>query len=258
MTSTTAKDATAWFSTPRRNSGANLNLFCFPYAGGNSQTYRLWPFELPATVETHLISLPGRGPRLHESPFTRLTPLVVEIAGALRPYLDKPFSFFGHSMGALIAFELAHHLRNEYHKSPAQLFISGRRAPQIPDTDPQTYDLPDADFLEELRRLNGTPREALEHLELMHLMLPILRADFAICQTYSYQARPPLDCPITAFGGLQDADVSREQLAAWSEHTSGAFKMRMLPGDHFFVHSEQSLLIQLLTRELKLVTQKLT
>lgn len=240
-----------WFSCPRRNIKASLKLFCFPYAGGNSQIYRGWPYKLPETVEVYAVNLPGRGMRLREPPITRLTPLVHEIAEAILPELDRPFAFFGHSMGALIAFELAHHLRKQDQLSPAHLVVSGRRAPHLPNTDPQTHDLPDEEFLEELHRLNGTPKEALEHPELMELMLPILRADFGLCETYTYEARPLLDCPIAAFGGLQDNDVSREHLEGWRAHTSSSFKMSMLPGDHFYVHTAQSLL-------LKAVSQLLT
>jgi medium-chain acyl-[acyl-carrier-protein] hydrolase len=176
-----------------------------------------------------------------------LTPLVHELAEAILPELDKPFAFFGHSMGALIAFELTHQLRKLNQPSPAHLIVSGRSAPHLPDTDPQTHDLPEKEFLEELRRLNGTPAEALDHPELMQLMLPILRADFAICETYSYEDRPVLDCPITALGGLDDANVSREELASWRERTSGAFTMRMFPGDHFYLHTSQSPLLETVT-----------
>jgi medium-chain acyl-[acyl-carrier-protein] hydrolase len=236
-----------WFSSQKRNSQAKLKLFCFPYAGGNSQTYRVWPFKLPETIEVQAVNLPGRGTRLREAPFTRLTPLVHEIAEAIVPELDKPFAFFGHSMGALIAFELTHQLRKQNHLSPVHLIVSGRSAPQIPDTDPQTHDLPEKEFMEELRRLNGTPAEALEHPELMQLMLPILRADFAICETYTYEDRSVLDCPIAALGGLDDANVPREELTAWRERTTGAFTMRMFPGDHFYLHTAQLPLLETIT-----------
>jgi medium-chain acyl-[acyl-carrier-protein] hydrolase len=150
-------------------------------------------------------------------------------------------------MGALIAFELTHQLRKQNQPSPVHLMVSGRSAPQIPDEDPQTHDLPEKEFMEELRRLNGTPAEALEHPELMQLMLPILRADFAICETYTYEDRPVLDCPIAALGGLDDANVTREELTAWRERTTGAFTMRMFPGDHFYLHTAQLPLLETIT-----------
>jgi medium-chain acyl-[acyl-carrier-protein] hydrolase len=128
--------------------------------------------------------------------------------------------------------------------------VSGCSAPQIPDHCPFDYDLPEADFIEKLRGLNGTPREVLEHEELMKLMIPLLRADFAMIQTYIYSPEPPLDCPITVFGGTQDFEITEGSLAAWREQTTSSFALRMLPGDHFFLHATQSILLPLLTAQL--------
>jgi medium-chain acyl-[acyl-carrier-protein] hydrolase len=196
------------------------------------------------------VHLPGRGNRLGEKPFSQLLPLVEAIAEAIVPYLDKPFAFFGHSMGALIGFELARCLRRQNKPLPSHLFVSGCRAPQVPDNDPATYDLPQEEFVRELQRLNGTPKEVLEHPELMHLFIPLLRADFSVCQTYSHAAEPAFNFPITVFGGLQDYESPRENLEPWSEHTFQNFKLRMLPGDHFFLNSSQPLLLQALSLEL--------
>jgi medium-chain acyl-[acyl-carrier-protein] hydrolase len=175
--------------------------------------------------------------------------LVQDLAPAISPLLDKPFAFFGHSMGAMISFELTRALRRAGAPLPALLFVSGRGAPHLLDPYPQTYDLPEEEFIEELRSLNGSPREVLEHPELMKLMIPLLRADFAVCQTYVYSAEPPLDCPIIGLGGLDDHEVERHLLEPWSEHTTAAFKLRMLPGDHFFVHSNSELIQQIISRE---------
>jgi len=246
-----------WLSCPRRNPQAHVRLFCFPYAGGNAQIYRAWPSSLPPVAEVHMVHLPGRGTRVLETPFTRLGPLVEEAAEALLPLLDKPFAFFGHSMGALIGFELARLLREAHGLTPAQLWVSGRRAPQVREDEPPTHDLPEPEFIEELRRLNGTPQEALEHPELLQLIIPLLRADFSVCETYDYRQSPPLDCPITAYGGLEDKDVSREQLEAWREQTISSFKLRMLPGDHFFLHSAHALLMEALSQELGLLVRRL-
>ena len=213
-------------------------------------TFRTWCDRIPKTVELCSVELPGRGTRLQEPLFTRLTPLVEAIAPALLPYLDKPFAFFGHSMGAMICFELTRLLRLEYNISPVHLFVSGRRAPQIPDPKPPIHALPEALFIEELRRLNGTPEAVLENRELMELLLPILRADFAIVETYTYINEPALECPITAFGGLQDREVDRENLEAWQEQTRAAFALQMFPGDHFFLNSGQTMLLESLTRSL--------
>jgi medium-chain acyl-[acyl-carrier-protein] hydrolase len=153
-------------------------------------------------------------------------------------------------MGGLVSFELARLLRKKYGKSPVHLFISGYRAPQVPDPDPPIHDLPEPEFLEALRRLNGTPEVVLGNTELMQILLPALRADFAVIETYAYTPESPLACPITAFGGLQDREVSCEDLKAWQQQTNAAFSLQMLPGDHFFLQSAQPLLLQSLSQEL--------
>ena len=244
------RSATPWLVGSGSNPNAQLRLFCFPYAGGNALIYRNWAGNLPPSVEVCPVQLPGRGNRLQEPSFTRLVDLVQALNQALFPYFDKPFAFFGHSMGAMIAFELARSLRRDYGLEPMHLFVSGRVAPQIRRQEPITYDLPEPELLEELRRLNGTPKEVLEHPELMQLMLPLIRADFQVVQTYKYSPEPPLSCPISAFGGLQDQGVSRAALEAWREQTAATFIIRMFDGDHFFLHGVQPLFLSILAQEL--------
>ncbi len=247
----TTPAASRWLSGYTPNPRADLRLFCFPYAGGAANIFHAWSKSLPTRVEVCPVQLPGRVSRLREPAFTGLEPLVETAARELLPYFDKPFAFFGHSMGAIISFELAHRLRLEHSHEPVHLFVSGRRAPQIPEDEPPTYNLPDDKFLDELRRLKGTPPEVLEHEELMKLVLPVLRADFELIQTYRYSPRTPLECPLTVFGGLDDTEVTRESLELWREMTTGAFKLRMLPGDHFFLNTAQPLLLQILARDLE-------
>ena len=193
---------------------------------------------------------PGREARLTEPPFTRLATLVEAAAQALLLYLDKPFAFFGHSLGALVSFELARRLGRQFGQSPAILFVSGHPAPQIPECEPPIHALPEPEFVKKLRALNGMPEQVLENAELMGLLLPILRADFAVCETYVYEADEPLDCPIVALGGLRDEYVSREDLDAWREQTHAAFSLRMFPGDHFYLNTDRTLLLHTLAREL--------
>ncbi|MBD1806821.1 thioesterase [Microcoleus sp. FACHB-SPT15] len=247
---TTTSTFSSWVTCPKPNPQAKLRLFCFPYAGSGALSFRTWSDSLPSTVEVCPIELPGRGSRLMESPFTQLSALIPELACALRPYLDKPFAFFGHSLGGLVSFELAQQLGRHYGLSPVHLFVSGCRAPQIPTPRPPIHALPESAFMDELRRLNGTPETVLENAELMQLLLPVLRADFALLETYVYAPKPPLDCPISAFGGLQDREVSCDELEAWGEQTNAAFSLQMLPGDHFFLHSARSLLLQSLSTKL--------
>jgi medium-chain acyl-[acyl-carrier-protein] hydrolase len=178
-----------------------------------------------------------------------LSCLVEALARVLDPLLDKPFAFFGHSLGALIAFELARQIRRQHGVHPVRLFASAGRAPQIPHRTPPIHNLADKEFLAELRRLNGTPRELLDHEELMEVMLPILRADFALYETYLYSNEPPMNCPISAFGGVQDRRVSASDLEAWRSQTSASFSLRMFPGDHFFL--KEPLLLRALSQELQ-------
>ena len=248
MIAATAYDS--WIAFRRPNPQARLRLFCFPYAGNGAAMFRAWPGGLPAYVEVCPVQFPGRGSRLMETPFTRLPPLIEALGQALAPLLEKPFAFFGHSLGALVGFELARQLRRQSGVQPVRLFVSAARAPQIPSRHRPIHGLPEDQFLEELRRLNGTPAEVLEHVEFMQIMLPILRADFAIYETYAYSPEPPLTCCISSFGGLQDHRVSRDDLDAWREQTSASISRRMFPGDHFFLNTAQPLLLQALSEEL--------
>jgi len=157
-------------------------------------------------------------------------------------------------MGALVSFELARLLRKQYGLEPLHLFVSGQQAPQIPNLDPPIHVLSEPVFKEELHRLNGTSKAVLENAELMQLLLPILRADFAVLETYVYTTESPFNFPITAFGGLHDREVSYNELQAWQEQTNAAFLLQMFPGNHFFLHSAQSLLLQFLSQELRRMT----
>jgi medium-chain acyl-[acyl-carrier-protein] hydrolase len=239
-----------WFVCAKPNPSAPLRLFCFPYAGGGANIYRPWPDALSPYVEVYAVQPPGRGGRLREVPFSRLGPVLDALAREIRPYLDKPFAFFGHSMGAITSFELALRLQAEGGRLPFHLYVSGRAAPHMHAEGRATYALPDDEFIEELRRLNGTPKELLDNPELMQLMLPLLRADFALCQTYEPTPAARLACPVTAFGGLQDSHAGKEEMQGWGVYTDSDFVVRMLPGDHFFLHASQPLLLQAVARDM--------
>jgi medium-chain acyl-[acyl-carrier-protein] hydrolase len=250
-----ASTSVAWFTSLKPASRPGLRLFCFPYAGGGAHIFGAWPKGLPEEVEVYAAHLPGRGTRLRENAFTDLTQMVKAVGEAIIPLLDMPFAFFGHSMGAILSFELTRYLRQKCNILPVHLLVSGRRAPQIQSTEPITYNLPESQFYEKLRTLNGTTAEVLEHPELMELMLPLLRADFSVVETYAYLPDTPLDCSIMAFGGLQDYKVGRKFLEAWQEQTTSKFTLRMLPGDHFFLNTSQQLLLRLLSTELRQIMQ---
>lgn len=246
----TASATASWVAPFKANPNAKLRLFCFPYAGGGSLIYHSWRSMLPVPVDVCPVLLPGREGRLIEAPFTSSESLVKAMAQGLLPYLDKPFAFFGHSMGALLSYELASLLRRQYNLSPVRLLVSARSAPQVPNAWPPIHMLPDREFFDELHEMNGTRKDVMENDELMQLMLPALRADFQICETYAYAEEPPLACPISAFGGLRDPWVTRDMLDAWRSQTTASFTLRMFPGDHFFLNTAQSLLIRMLSQDL--------
>jgi medium-chain acyl-[acyl-carrier-protein] hydrolase len=239
-----------WFRYWQRKPHARIRLFCFPYAGGGASLFHTWSECLSQEIEVCPIQLPGREERLSDRSFSTLSSLLEVLAPLLLSYLDMPYALFGHSMGAMISFELARYFSRIHNLEPMHLFVSGRRAPQIPNSDPPTHNLPEPEFIEELRRLKGTPEEVLQSEELLHILLPLLRADFTLCETYSYTHGDALKCPLSAFGGLQDTDISREDIAAWQEQTRGPFKMRFFRGNHFFLQKEQVSLLHALTLDL--------
>jgi medium-chain acyl-[acyl-carrier-protein] hydrolase len=244
-------ETSLWFAGPRTNPNAHLRLFCFPYAGGGTLMYRNWARNLPATIEICRAQLPGREVRLKESGLTRLNPLVLALADAIEPYLDLPFAFFGHSMGTLIAFELTRELQRRHGLTPTNLFMSAHVAPQVPYRSTVLHDLPEPEFIDQIRRLNGTPKEVFEQPELLRLMIPLMRADFELCHTYTYSPGRPLNCPITVFGGLDDHETPLSDLEEWRTQTTGPFRLYTLPGDHFFVHSSQPFMLQVISQALQ-------
>jgi surfactin synthase thioesterase subunit len=229
-----------WFDHLSRSKSPSLRLFCFPYAGGSVEVYRSWQRWFPAQIDLSLVHLPGRGKRLQEQAFTRAIPLVNAIADHVGPLTASPYALYGHSMGALIAFELTRELLRRRCAGPQHLFVSGHRAPQVPRTGRTTFRLPHDEFIGELSKLNGTPKEVLDNPELMELFIGLLRADFELVETYEYHPAAQLSCPITVYGGLNDKDVSVENCHAWKEQTSASCKVRIVSGDHFFIRDPKS------------------
>lgn len=258
-TKTASAPSNLWLSSPNTNTQARLNLFCFPFAGGGTAAYHPWLRLLPAGVALHSIRLPGRESRLREAPYVRIGPLVEDLADALASQLEMPFVFFGHSMGALLAFELLRCLRRRRAAQPLHFLVSGHRAPQLPDPDPPLYHLPDDELIREMdERYNGIPQAILESPELLQLFLPTIRADMTILDTYEYGAEPPFSFPISAFGGDRDASVNREELQAWHTQTQGTFRLRIFAGDHFFVQSAQAQVLQAINDELRPYLQRVS
>ncbi len=228
-------------STPKPH--AAIRLFCFPYAGGGSVVFHHWGAELPADVEVCAVKLPGRESRLAEPPIPRLAPLVNALAEGLLPYMDRPFAFFGHSLGGLVSFELIHELLRRQCPTPVHLLVSATRAPHIPPDGPAIHDLPTPAFIEQLRDFKGTPEAILNNPAMMDILLPVLRADFAISETRAHSEKTPIACPIAVFSGLQDTIVSEDALLAWQPYTHSAFTKHSIAGGHFFINHARSELL---------------
>ena len=228
----------------KRNPQASIRLFCFPYAGGGASVFARWMRDLPPDIEVCPVQLPGRENRISETCLSSVEEVAAQAAEALAPCFDMQFAFFGHSLGALIVYELAQTLRRVRNIQPQKLIVSAHRAPQVPFPRAPTWRLPDADLKQRLLELNGTPKEVLLHPELLELILPMIRADFRLDETYTHPGNyEPLDCPITAFGGLQDPETSAADLQSWREMTRGQFEFKSLDGDHFFIHSQAAALM---------------
>jgi medium-chain acyl-[acyl-carrier-protein] hydrolase len=253
---TTPPSPSGWVVCPRPNAAARFRLFCLPYAGGGASVYQTWWNELPAQVEVCAIQPPGRESRIHERPFQRLTPLVHALADAIGPSLSLPFAFFGHSVGALVSFALVRELRRRGAAAPAHLFVSARRAPHLPDPDP-LHRLSEKDFVAGLRRMEGTPEAVLQEPELMALFLPILRADLGVNEAEEIAVEEPLDCPISAFGGLGDGRASSMDIDAWRQHTRRDFTLEMFPGGHFYLRSARGGLLRSVSRSLQRILDAL-
>ena len=241
----------AWVHCYAARPRAALRLFCFSYAGAGASVYRLWHTGLPSDIEVCAIQLPGREGRLRETPITSLPEMVASLLPALSAQADRPFAFFGHSMGAALAAETARTLQQRGDPVPDHLFLSGRRPAHIVDPDPPIAQLPDAAFVAELnRRYGGIPAEVLAHDDLMALLLPGLRADITALEGFRPAPGPRLSMPLSVFGGLADTRTPRAHLDAWRAEAAGPVRVRQFPGDHFFLNPQRAALLDALRAEL--------
>lgn len=239
-----------WFESLSTAREPQLRLFCFPYAGGSAHVFREWQQHFAPEIDVCLVHLPGRARRIGEPPHMRLQPLVEDIADGIRAELKGKFAFYGHSMGALISFELTRELRRRNWDSPVHLFLSACRAPTVVRAGPPTFDLPVQEFIAEIRKLNGTPKEFLGNPEFQKALLPLLRADFEITDTYKYCAESPIACPINIYAGEQDELATAENVAPWELQTSAECTIRVFPGDHFFIQSQKTEFVKALRHDL--------
>ncbi|GHO48029.1 thioesterase II family protein [Ktedonospora formicarum] len=238
-----------WIVRYRPNDQARLRLFCFPYAGGGASVFRSWADGAFEDVDVCGIQLPGRENRIGEPVYTQLTTLIQTLASVIQPYLDRPFAFFGYSMGALISFELARELRRTYKKQPVHLGFAAFRAPQLPNPNIKIYHMPDEVF-KVVMRADGIPEQVLQNTELMQAMLPTLRADYELCDTYQFKGEPAFSCPFSLYGGQDDVRVNQVDLDDWRIHSTAPTSLMMLPGPHLFLHSAPDLLMSAFANDL--------
>lgn len=245
------KPATSpWILRRSPRDDARARLFCLPFAGGSASVYRDWPERLPSWLEVLPVELPGHGMRLGEPPIPTLLPLIEALLLGLAPWMDRPFALFGHSMGALIAFEATRVLRQRRQALPFLLAVSGYRAPHLPDPEDPIGALAEPDMLARLTRLGGMPPEVLQSRELLQLLIPVFRADFNITDAWVSPDEPPLTVPMLVLGGLSDPRAPRPTIEAWARHAAGPLTIALYPGDHFFHRATPGPVLQRLADEL--------
>lgn len=240
-----------WILCNDVNPEARIRLLCFPFAGGGTLPYRKWGSGLPSSVEVCSVLLPGRGSRLSEPPIHDLPTMTEQITVNVVPLLDKPIVFFGHSMGAMLAFETARALRRRGCPLPQLMFLSGCGAIHRPSTYGPMSHLSDDDLIAELNsRFQQIPPKMVQHKALRKMILPMLRGDMTAVDNYVYQDEPPFNMPIVTFGGVEDG-ISAESLIEWAQHTTGSAEHHMLPGGHFFINSARTQLLETMSCYLK-------
>ncbi|MEU3289225.1 alpha/beta fold hydrolase [Streptomyces longwoodensis] len=239
-----------WIRQYRTAGPGAPRLVCFPHAGGSASFYFPVATALSPDVDVLAVQYPGRQDRMGEQPLTDLRRLADQVAEALEPWRDQPLHLFGHSMGAVIAYEVALRLQQSPGPGPAALYVSGRRAPSTRRT--ETVHLrDDAGLIRELKTLAGTDAALLADDDVLAMILPALRADYRAIETYEHRPAPLLTCPVTALLGDADPKVTLAEAEVWREHTDEDFDLHVFPGGHFYLTTHQPAVLTLLRERLK-------
>ena len=238
-----------WLQRLSPRPDAAQRLFCFHHAGGSAAAFRLWPRQLPE-FDVCAVQLPGRANRFVEPALTDVVALVDGLVPVLLPLLDRPYALFGHSMGSAVACALALRLRDIGAPLPQCLFVSGRQPPHQPFPEWSMRGLTDAAAIAAVEHsFGGLPAEVLAHPELIEMMLPTLRADFALLEGYRPAPQAPLPLPIVALGGHDDPCAAPDHLQPWQAYTAQPLRMRRLPGDHFYLDAGLDAVLAVLRAE---------
>ncbi|MBP2706920.1 thioesterase [Microbispora sp. RL4-1S] len=250
---TNPADDNLWIRRFHHEPNSRVTLVCFPHAGGSASFFYPVSDAMQSTLQVVALQYPGRQDRRHERPLTTIDELADESFAALRPLMDRPLAFFGHSMGATVAYEVAVRMKRELAADPVTLFASGRRAPSR-HRDETVHRRDDDGVVAELKSLSGTDSSILGDLELLRMILPAIRSDYTAIETYRYRPGPLLDCPIVALVGTSDPKVTLDEAGSWADHTTGGFEMRTFEGGHFYLARHQRAVINLISDQLLSLT----
>ncbi|MDF2388848.1 hypothetical protein JMG10_45970, partial [Nostoc ellipsosporum NOK] len=245
-----ADQTASWIAYHKPKPNSYLRLFCFHPWGSSASIFKNWSEELPPEIEVLPIQLPGRQKRLKEKPFTEFVTLIQVLGNFIHPYLNKPFAFYGHSMGALIAFELAYVVKQKYNINPQYLFLGGAQPPSDVSFLNRIKSLSPDQSLNYLLDISEIPEAIYNDKPLFEELIEIFKADLQLLQSYCHKKQEPLDCPIYTFGGIDDSSISEKQLALWSYHTHNSFKLQMLPGKHMFLKNSLKSILDIISQEI--------
>jgi medium-chain acyl-[acyl-carrier-protein] hydrolase len=242
-----SKLTSSWVMRPFPQPHATKRLFCLPFAGGGASAYRQWVSALGPTIEVCTVQLPGRENRLLEPAYDDYKSLTVALRSALNPLLDKPYALYGHSMGALLAFELARSLEDSDGPTggPERIFLAAHRAAHLPLQRSPMANLPQDALIAKLSEYGGFSNEILDSPELMELLIPAIRADLKLCDLYHFEKKNLLRCPINVIAGALDKQTSTESTYLWALHSSGQTKVHVIDGGHFFLHTHSAQVLEI-------------